>query len=261
MTQNFGDPAWFKAHDERIHARAKPLPGIPHRDQLLLLRSLSEWIHALHVGIIHLVEKREIDRVKVKAWLQLRTECPFSDYLNPDELAKVAGDPRTMSDDQWRQFLDEEGASLNTLYQRVEQQFNNLLTATANPPTDHDTTEHTRPLSPGTKKRSTAKGDARSKIISALAKHHKYDNGSCGNFVPIGVRELERLAVVGKATASDFFSAKFNNGERGGHAKYQIACRERGKLVDSLKLLLGEFPPSILFPNVSDANELEDSGD
>lgn len=113
---------------------------------------------------------------------------------------------------------------------------------------------------PKASRRSTAKGEARTKIISALAQHHHYDNGSCLFSEPIGVNQLAGLADVGSATVSGFFNTKFNEGEKGGHAKYRRACRN-GKLGDSLKLLLREFPPSILFQKFTRADEVESPDD
>src|SRR5262249_26471769 len=45
-------------------------------------------------------------------------------------------------------------------------------------------------------KRSTAKGEARTKIISALTAYHQYADGGCLNLGPIAVRELARVAEV-----------------------------------------------------------------
>jgi hypothetical protein len=67
--------------------------------------------------------------------------------------------------------------------------------------------------------------------------HHKYDDGSCLNFTPIGVRELSRVASVSAKTVSLFFRAAF-----GGFDQYRLFCRN-GKLIDSLKLLDGSFSP------------------
>jgi hypothetical protein len=108
-------------------------------------------------------------------------------------------------------------------------------------------------------KRSTERGEGRDKIIAALAKHHQYENGSCLNYEPIVGNELARIAEVGKGTVNRFFNRAFNNGEKGGYAKYKRACRDQGKLVTSLKLLLGEVTPSILFKTSSNVNKLENT--
>ncbi|RCS49203.1 hypothetical protein DTL42_11730 [Bremerella cremea] len=69
------------------------------------------------------------------------------------------------------------------------------------------------------KKKSTASGDAQSKILGALEKHHQ--GGDTPNSAPIGVSELARMADVSKSTASEFFK-RF----AGGHHEYQRLCRE-----------------------------------
>ena len=77
---------------------------------------------------------------------------------------------------------------------------------------------------------------------------------------PIRLYELAELAGVAKSTVSVFFNLKFNEGQKGGYAKYRRACREPGKLSHSLKLLRGEVTPSILFKRLQNTNELEDNG-
>jgi len=94
----------------------------------------------------------------------------------------------------------------------------------------------------GKSKRSTARGDARLKIIAALTKHHRYAQGSLLNQEPMGVVELERVAGVSRSTASGFFTAEFK-----GHAAYKRTCRDKGRLIAALKLLNGEFSPSLLY--------------
>jgi len=91
-------------------------------------------------------------------------------------------------------------------------------------------------------KRSTARGDARLKIVAALTKHHQYAAGSLLNQEPASVAALATRAGVSKSTASGFFTAEFN-----GHAAYQRACRDNDKLITSLKLLNNEFSPSLLY--------------
>jgi hypothetical protein len=97
------------------------------------------------------------------------------------------------------------------------------------------------------KKRSTAKGDARAKIIAALTAHHKYDNGSALNLEPIGVNELARTAEVSNSTVSEFFKEQF--GEKG-HAAYATACGDAGRLVGCLRTLRGEWCPKLLLENI-----------
>lgn len=91
-------------------------------------------------------------------------------------------------------------------------------------------------------KRSTERGEARSKIIAALTAHHQYDNGSCLNTEPIENNQLARNAKVSKSRVSEFFKEKFE-----GHAKYKVICQDVTSLVAALKLLNDEFPPHLLF--------------
>jgi hypothetical protein len=92
-------------------------------------------------------------------------------------------------------------------------------------------------------KRSTERGEARTKIISALTKHHQYANGSVLNREPIGVNELARQAEVAPATSSAFFKEEFK-----GHDQYRAMCtRNTPELVAALKLLNDEFPPHLLY--------------
>jgi hypothetical protein len=89
------------------------------------------------------------------------------------------------------------------------------------------------------RKKSTESGEARERLIAALTKHHKYDDGGCLNMEPIGNNELARQAEVDRHTASDFFKAHFE-----GHAAYKAACvnRERQwKIREQLKVLNGDF--------------------
>lgn len=99
-----------------------------------------------------------------------------------------------------------------------------------------------------TQKRSTAKGDARAKIISELTRHHKYQDGGCLHLEPIGVRALARQADVAPASVSAFFDREYGGPEKsGGHKKYQVVCLDPGRLAESLKVLNGEFSPHMLY--------------
>lgn len=104
-------------------------------------------------------------------------------------------------------------------------------------------------------KRSTQKGDARTKIISALTTWHKYDGQSCLKTDPVGNNELARMAKVAESTASKFFSTEF-----GGRDKYLRACRNTTALIASLKTLNGEFQPRHMLGGLSEAAApIEDS--
>ncbi|MBU4273676.1 MAG: hypothetical protein KKA28_17580 [Planctomycetes bacterium] len=104
------------------------------------------------------------------------------------------------------------------------------------------------------KKKSTEKGEAQAKIIAALMKHHEYQDGSCLKQEPIGVRELARLATVGKTSVTRFFTKQFK-----GRTNYRAACRDVENLVATLKLLNQEYSPYLLFghtpPGEGDTDE------
>jgi hypothetical protein len=91
-------------------------------------------------------------------------------------------------------------------------------------------------------KRSTERGEGRTKLIAALTKHHQYADGGCLNVEPIGNNELARLAKVDQATASAFFKQEFK-----GHGNYKAACADAAQLTAALKLLNGEFAPHLLY--------------
>lgn len=91
-------------------------------------------------------------------------------------------------------------------------------------------------------KKSTARGEGREKLISALTKHHQYDDGGCLVMDPISNNELARRAGVRQSTASAFFKKEFK-----GYAKYRAICRDAGRLADSLKALNGDFSPYDLY--------------
>jgi hypothetical protein len=95
---------------------------------------------------------------------------------------------------------------------------------------------------PRAPKRSTQKGEARVKLVSALTKHHRYADGSALNLEPIGNNELARQAGVSESSASAFFDDKFK-----GYTKYKTVCRDSGLLVAALKLLNDEFAPHNLY--------------
>ena len=87
-------------------------------------------------------------------------------------------------------------------------------------------------------KRSTQKGEARDKIISAFSLHHNY--GFEGEIIthPIGSNELARNANVGTSTTSRFFEDIF-----GGYPGYRRICyRDPHKLQQTLERLNGETP-------------------
>ena len=88
----------------------------------------------------------------------------------------------------------------------------------------------------------------RDEIIGALTKHHAYDEGGCGNLDPIGVRDLAEAVGCSPSTVTEFFDREFGGDDRmSGHSKYQVVCRNGGRLADSLKALRGEFAPHDLY--------------
>jgi hypothetical protein len=101
---------------------------------------------------------------------------------------------------------------------------------------------------PAKRKRSTQRGEAKAKILSALLAHHRYDNGSCGNLEPMGVNELARQANVAASSVTGFFNSQFGGREReDGHYNYKVVCMHPARLAESLKVLDGGFSPHELF--------------
>ena len=90
-------------------------------------------------------------------------------------------------------------------------------------------------------KRSTVRGEAHSKMIAALTKHHEYADGGCLNYEPIGSNDLARLAGVSKSSASEFFNKEF-----GRYLDYRFMCSHEKNLLAAIKMLNGEFRPSLL---------------
>jgi hypothetical protein len=75
-------------------------------------------------------------------------------------------------------------------------------------------------------------------LVAALTKHHRYADGGCLNYEPIGNNALARQAKVGKRTASAFFTKEFH-----GHSRYKRLCNDTPRLIAALKALNGEFQP------------------
>lgn len=86
---------------------------------------------------------------------------------------------------------------------------------------------------------------ASDKIIAALALHHQYESGSCLNADPIDLNKLAKLAGVGSASASRFFSRQFPQGKGRSHDKYKALCRDSSKLTSWLRMLNREGLGSI----------------
>lgn len=101
---------------------------------------------------------------------------------------------------------------------------------------------------PTKQKRSTVRGQGHELLVSTLLKHHQYaEDGSCLNLEPIGNNELARKAGVAASTASEFFNVKFNGGQKKGHTRYRVICRDSRQLSHSLKALSGDLIPFELY--------------
>ena len=87
------------------------------------------------------------------------------------------------------------------------------------------------------KKRSTTRGKGQTKLLSALAVHHRYGQ-PCGllNLESIGCRALAKAVGVAPATASKFFKDNF-----GSLTSYEGTCRDAKGLHAKLKLLYDDF--------------------
>ena len=86
-------------------------------------------------------------------------------------------------------------------------------------------------------KKSTTGGDGKTKLLSALAKHHQYSQSDCLNLEPIGCNALAKLAPVSSgSTASLFFKHNF-----GSYSRYTAICRDAKGLHAKLKLLYDDF--------------------
>lgn len=98
------------------------------------------------------------------------------------------------------------------------------------------------PTAPVRDKRSTGKGEAKAKLIAALAAHHKYSDGSCAHLEPVKNNALARLADVDQGSASYFFRKYFR-----GHRQYIRDCQNPGKLSRILGSLVGDIAGWKLF--------------
>lgn len=114
-----------------------------------------------------------------------------------------------------------------------------LITVPLNLPR-HGTQAPTRRKT-GKRKPKGARPASHDLIIAALCKHHQYDNGSCKNLEPVGVRKLAEKLPLKAPTISEFFSRHFQ-----GHSQYRCCCR-RKEIAGALKLLNGEVSPHHLF--------------
>ncbi|MFO1007728.1 MAG: hypothetical protein U0929_17320 [Planctomycetaceae bacterium] len=107
---------------------------------------------------------------------------------------------------------------------------------------------------PRSRKKSSKNGDAKAKLISALTQHHRYADGGCLNYEPIGCNALSRIADVAKSTASSFLKSTFQS--RGG---YQQACHDSATLIACLKVLNQEFSTRDILRGKDNLSTTEDS--
>jgi hypothetical protein len=91
-------------------------------------------------------------------------------------------------------------------------------------------------------KRRTEKGEAETKLIAALAKHHQYSDGSCLNPEHVQNNALARLAGVNQASATRFFKKHFR-----GRRQYVRICADPASLSRILGSLVGDMPAWKLF--------------
>ena len=137
------------------------------------------------------------------------TGVPWTDY---------SGGVVIFSDSGWKTHID----SLVALAKKKLAKAQTTLVGTA-----------TAPKKP---KRSTTKGAARTKIISAITLHHQYANGGCQNFDPIGVNKLANCTDVSPSSVSAFLKKEF-----GGYDHYRAACNNSQRLAKKLKSLNQEY--------------------
>lgn len=92
-------------------------------------------------------------------------------------------------------------------------------------------------------------------MISALTKHHEYENGSCKSFEPLGCSALAEELGLAKSTASEFFKRRFKD-----HAGYKILCISRN-ISTLLKILNLEVSPHNLFGGGASKIQARDTTD
>jgi hypothetical protein len=120
-------------------------------------------------------------------------------------------------------------------------------------PTPNEVKPETKDSQPGPKRKTSKKkrttdgdkADTSQKCVAGLVLHHRYDRDEELNLEPVKVNAFASTVGVSPAMVSTFFQKKF-----GGHAKYRMVCKNAVTLENSLKLLCGDFTPSILFKNL-----------
>lgn len=82
-------------------------------------------------------------------------------------------------------------------------------------------------------------GNSRAVIHAALIEHHRYQDGRCDVFEPIGVNDLAKKAGKSPASATRFFKHHFGNA---GHDAYVKACLAGESLVLALRNMDPDAP-------------------
>jgi hypothetical protein len=90
-----------------------------------------------------------------------------------------------------------------------------------------------KPVKP---KKSRSPGAAEFLLQKALKTHHKYADGSCLNYDPIGSNALARLVKVSGGSANNFFNNYFD-----GYPNYLKACHLERPLAVKIALLERDF--------------------
>jgi len=87
-------------------------------------------------------------------------------------------------------------------------------------------------------------------VLSALLKHHEYDNGRVGNFEPASNRGLAAQYHLSSAALSRFLDRKMPNGAAG----YKIACHNK-RIVSLLMHWNGDYLDPKLYSLYSEGRE------
>lgn len=184
-------------------------------------RSSMEPVWPLSDGERQLLQDllAEIDQIEVRvAPYRVVFDCGIGALEN-----WTLTDFRLMFPDPWRECISDFGAAVQLVHDHILRPAATLQ-ATSNGPKE--------------RKRSTQKGEAKQKLISALVAHHKYDGVVCEKRDSVSVRELAEAAEVAPASASRFFQKQFPDG---GHKRYKNLCiRDFRRVEQFLKLISGE---------------------
>jgi hypothetical protein len=202
--------------------------------------------------------------VSVRLFPGLLVSSPWKDWVVlPDEDVEtvILSDARKWARENWDKVVTvvqkQSMLRMGTPPRREDEESEAVERLLAEALDREETTSKTK--TPTKTKRSTEQGEGRAKLIAVLTKHHKYGDGGCLNWEPVGNNELARLAGVSRSTASEFFREQF-----GSYSKYRTFCRNETKLIGSLQQLNGELTPDILFKQLPDEHadaESDDDGD